>query len=108
MFDFSELMKLEWLDEAACADVPEALFFVEAGHVIDEGTLNICRRCPVRAECVRHAYRMGYTSGYFGGLSPGQRRQMNLERALEFIATDLPTDPEPGTSAGPQADKRAA
>ena len=64
------------------------LFFVEAGHVANEATLAVCRRCPVRADCVEHAYRVGYTAGYFGGLSSGQRQRMTLEQALTAIRSD--------------------
>lgn len=79
-----------WLALAACADLPLEAFFVQAGHVIDEDVLNVCRTCPVRLDCLRHAYseHLNITSGYFGGMSPGQRREMTLEQAIEFCLTD--------------------
>lgn len=81
-----------WLDDAACADLPIESFFVQAGHVIDQEVLNVCRTCPVREQCLRHAYdtRLNITGGYFGGMSPGQRRDMTFEQALEFCRTDHP------------------
>jgi len=84
-----------WLDGAACKDLPIEAFFVQAGHIIDEEVLNVCRGCPVRVECVRHAYnpKLSVTGGYFGGLSPGQRRDMSLDEAFEFIGTDLVDTP---------------
>ena len=80
-----------WLDDAACADLPVESFFVQAGHVIDEEVLNVCRECPVRLECLRHSYneRLSITGGYFGGMSPGQRREKSLKEAEEFIKTDI-------------------
>ena len=45
-----------WLDQAACAGLPIESFFVQAGHVIDEEVLNVCRACPVRRDCLRHSY----------------------------------------------------
>lgn len=78
----------EWLDEAACAELDIRDFFVEAGHVIEDRVLNTCRSCPVRRECVTHAYEREVTGGYFGGMSPGQRRDMTLKEALVFIETD--------------------
>lgn len=86
----------EWLADALCTTardpggVPLALdaFFVEAGHIIDPDVLDLCRRCPVRADCLRYAYTRGIGAGYFGGLSPGQRRTMDVDEALAFIATD--------------------
>jgi hypothetical protein len=82
-----------WLDDAACANLPIESFFVQAGHVIDEEVLNVCRGCAVRIDCLRHAYnpQLNITGGYFGGMSPGQRREMSFEKAKEFCANDLPT-----------------
>lgn len=99
MFDFDELLNLTWLDKVSCAELDEGLFFVEAGHVINETTLEVCRGCPVRRECVEHAYRLSYTSGYFGGLSPGQRRQLSLADAFEFIRKDPPKTVAPERAA---------
>jgi hypothetical protein len=84
---------LRWLDEAACAGRKINDYFVEAGHVISQDVLELCRRCPVRRNCLEVAYdqRFNITGGYFGGLSPGQRRELSLEQAVDFIATDLPS-----------------
>lgn len=79
----------KWLDDAACADLDNKDFFVDAGHVIEDRVLKTCKRCPVRRECVESAYDRNSTGGYFGGLSPGQRRDMTLEEALDFIVTDV-------------------
>lgn len=81
---------LRWLNDAACADLELDDFFVAAGHTISESVLNICRSCPVRRECVEHVYQRDLDSGYFGGLSPSQRRSMSLEQALVFIKKDPP------------------
>jgi hypothetical protein len=83
-----------WLDQAACAGLPIEAFFVQAGHVIDEEVLNVCRSCPVRLDCLRHAYNpvLNITGGYFGGMSPGQRREMTYEQALEFCERDVLVD----------------
>lgn len=95
-----------WLDQAACAGLPIESFFVQAGHVIDEEVLNVCRACPVRRDCLRHSYNpdLNITGGYFGGMSPGQRREMTYDAALEFCATDvvvaLPVD-EPTSEIEP-------
>jgi hypothetical protein len=85
----------DWLDAAACADLPIEAFFVQAGHIIDEEVLNVCRGCPVRVDCIVHSYNedLNVTGGYFGGLSPGQRREFTLEEALEFAKADTPDTP---------------
>lgn len=83
---------LRWLDNANCADRDINEFFVEAGHVISDDILEICRRCPVRKECVDVAYnpRWNITGGYFGGLSPGQRREFSKKQAHDYIDNDKP------------------
>lgn len=87
----------EWLEEALCRDLPTEAFFVRAGHTIEDQVIDLCRRCPVRTDCLRHSYRpeLGITSGYFGGVSPGQRRQMSLEEAEEFCRNDAPGEEWP-------------
>jgi hypothetical protein len=78
-----------WLDRTACVDLDIDDFFVPAGHAISEDTLNVCRGCPVRIDCLRHVYTHEVSNGYFGGLSPGQRRSMTFEQAVAFIQKDV-------------------
>ena len=80
--------RFTWLNRTACAELTIGHFFVEAGHAISEDVLNVCRGCPVRLECLEHAYTMNISGGYFGGMSPGQRRNLNLTQARKFIAGD--------------------
>lgn len=80
--------RFTWLNRTACSDLTIGHFFVEAGHAISEDVLNVCRGCPVRLECLEHAYSMNISGGYFGGMSPGQRRNLNLTQARKFIAED--------------------
>ena len=81
--------ELEWLEHAMCSDMDISDFFVEAGHTIDPGVINICRMCPVREDCIQHSYRMSISGGYFGGISPGQRRDMDLQAALRYAKKDV-------------------
>jgi len=83
-----DIEKFTWLNNTACTNLTIGHFFVEAGHAISEDVLNVCRGCPVRRECLEHAYAMGIGGGYFGGMSPGQRRSLNLSQARRFIETD--------------------
>lgn len=82
----------KWLDDIACADLELDAFFVAAGHTIAPDTIETCRRCPVRRECVIYVYNRGLSSGYMAGLSPSQRDKMTLEEALEYIEQDTPTE----------------
>lgn len=79
-----------WLNDSACADLEIDDFFVPAGHAISEEKLNVCRACPVRTACLEHAYAGSILNGYFGGMSPGQRRALSLAQARRFIASDPP------------------
>ena len=96
-----------WLDDAACRELPIDAFFVQAGHIISEDVLNVCRQCPVRVDCISHAYddKLNITGGYFGGLSPGQRREMNIDDALAYAEQDTIERPR---RAVPSVDIEAA
>jgi hypothetical protein len=84
--EIAEVRELGWLDDAACADLAQDVFFVDAGHVIDDETLSVCHSCPVRRSCLIHSYvalgGQGCNSGYFGGMSPGFRKTNTLADAL--------------------------
>jgi hypothetical protein len=74
-----------WLDRALCGDLPLeelALYFVEAGRSISRPTIELCTRCPVRRECLDHAYTLQIASGYFGGMSPSRRKLLTHAEAL--------------------------
>ena len=82
---------LPWLDQAACADLELDqlnLFFVDAGRSIAATTVAMCRKCPVRRNCLDHAYEHEIMSGYFGGVSPGRRRVMSHAEAVAEIERD--------------------
>ena len=77
-----------WLDRALCGDLPLedlALYFVEAGRSISRPTIELCTRCPVRRECLDHAYNLQIASGYFGGMSPSRRKLLSHAEALRTI-----------------------
>ena len=80
--------ELTWLDAAACGDLELdqlPLFFVEAGRTIASETTALCKRCPVRRECLDHAYEHQIASGYFGGISPGRRRTLSHAEAIALV-----------------------
>ena len=74
-----------WLKDAACRGSDLNLFFVNAGMSLSDEAAAMCASCPVRRECVTHAYSLGLSAGYFGGLSPSQRRALSLEEALDKV-----------------------
>ena len=79
---------MPWLDDAACGNLPLDqlnMFFVEAGRTIASSTIALCSKCPVRRDCLDHAYRNEIVSGYFGGISPGRRRVLTHAEAIVEI-----------------------
>lgn len=40
----------------------------------------ICQRCPVVEECLEHALANDETDGMWGGMSPGERKQLARSR----------------------------
>lgn len=77
-----------WQDEAACAGMPQALFFPEPvdgklpAFVYEQGR-RVCARCPVADQCLRYALDNGETDGLWGGLTPTARRGLVGERTFE-------------------------
>ncbi|HZR48714.1 MAG TPA: WhiB family transcriptional regulator [Streptosporangiaceae bacterium] len=70
----------QWAQHAVCADTDSEIFF--PAHD-DPGTeaKQICRRCPVRRECLAFAITNDERFGIWGGLDPDERR--NLRRSLQ-------------------------
>ena len=80
---------LGWLDQAACDDLEQQQFFVEAGHVMPEKARAACMGCPVWETCLTFSYLGNpdgkmISGGYFAALSLGQRKKMTLGEALEY------------------------
>lgn len=85
---------LSWLDDIKCAELSPDDYFVPAGHSIQPAPQAACRLCPVREQCLAHTYEdeegVRDRSGYFAGMSPGQRERSSFTEALEFIRSDKP------------------
>ena len=81
--------ELTWLNDAACGglDLDQLdLFFVDAGRTLSKEAVALCRSCPSRIECLRHAYTHEIEGGYFGGVSSAKRRTLTFEQAVELVA----------------------
>lgn len=70
----------DWRHRAACRNADPEIFFplgdvfttAEAGQL--QQAKAICRRCPVKAECLSWACSTGLTSGIAGGTTEDERR----------------------------------
>lgn len=73
----SPLSDPRWRDDAACLDYDPELFFPKAKrqgermHYRD--ALDVCKHCPVKAECLDWAYETNDQWAVLGGMSPRQR-----------------------------------
>ncbi len=93
----------DWLAAAACRHLPPeeiTLFFVGAGRSLSRRARQLCAACPVRTDCLAHAYDNEIHAGYFGGISPSQRVSMSRDEALALIrgaddGTNLVIDRDP-------------
>ena len=69
-----------WRDDAACKHADPGLFFPTAttGDAIEdtEAALAMCRRCPVREQCLEFAMVTNQRDGIWGATSEEDRRRM--------------------------------
>jgi WhiB family transcriptional regulator, redox-sensing transcriptional regulator len=72
----------DWRHRAACRDVDPELFFPAAdpGKPLGAKQLAlpkaVCRRCPVKADCLAWALVTGQDAGVWGGLCAEERREL--------------------------------
>ncbi len=79
---------MAWLDDAACFDMSIDDFFPADG-IASKKVIATCASCPVRAQCVRWAYKAdARASGYFGGLAPSLRRTLTVDEAVDVALSD--------------------
>lgn len=68
--------------EAACASEPEdTMFPFEGDEKGIEHAKGVCRRCPVREDCLNEALSRNGSSGIWGGTDPDERRAMRRAAA---------------------------
>ncbi|HET6754822.1 MAG TPA: WhiB family transcriptional regulator [Jiangellaceae bacterium] len=76
---------MDWRHIAACRDEDPELFFPigNTGPALlqIEEAKSVCRRCPVREECLQFALETGQDAGVWGGLSEDERRALKRRNA---------------------------
>ena len=76
---------MDWRHHAACRDEDPELFFPigNTGPALlqIEEAKSVCRRCPVRDECLQFALETGQDAGVWGGLSEDERRALKRRNA---------------------------
>lgn len=66
----------DWAERAACAGEDTDLWFVDQHDGPYTEARRICKRCPVRRECLAYAVETGADSGMWGGLAPRERKHL--------------------------------
>jgi len=66
-----------WKDEAACRGEGISIWFARRTSKAGQKAVSICRRCPVREQCLADAMEAeagsGLRLGIWGGLGPTER-----------------------------------
>ncbi|GGB48228.1 transcriptional regulator WhiB [Flexivirga endophytica] len=82
----------DWRERAACREENPELFFPvgTTGPALDqiEQAKDICRHCPVLAQCLATALDNGEDAGIWGGTTPEERRMMRWSRAKRVAGLD--------------------
>ncbi|MET9646186.1 WhiB family transcriptional regulator [Streptomyces syringium] len=71
---------MDWRHNAVCREEDPDLFFpvgnTSAAVLQAEEAKAVCRRCPVREQCLQWALESGQDAGVWGGLSEDERRSL--------------------------------
>lgn len=71
----AEDMAEPWREHAACAGKPTEWFYPGRGEAFREA-MALCAICPVQADCLAFALRVGENNGIWGGKSERARRRI--------------------------------
>ena len=69
-----------WMHRAACRGLDPDLFYPERGAE-GETAKGVCRRCPVKTQCLEYALANYEFFGIWGGESDRSRRRIKKQRA---------------------------
>ena len=70
----------DWHEHQACIDSDIAVFFPPAGFEALSEARSLCRRCPVRQQCLNEALKLNDTFGFRGGKTGEERRKILKEQ----------------------------
>lgn len=85
---------INWFDKAACKDYGADTFYYDSPDKSvnlkkESYAKNICRKCPVAAECLMHAIQNNETYGVWGSFAPKERNTLISLFSTESINIDL-------------------
>lgn len=70
----------DWMEQGACLDADPDLFYNQSNEralppsLVDLEAIEICKTCPVVAECLAAAIENGERWGIWGGKTPTERK----------------------------------
>ncbi|HEU5151105.1 MAG TPA: WhiB family transcriptional regulator [Iamia sp.] len=108
---------MSWQEQAACADLPIDVMFpwdddapVDAQGPAEAGAaLDVCRRCPVRRQCLADALATpGLPQGVRGGLTPAERAPLRPLASGPTSPAPAPQDPSPEPETAAPCDRPIA
>jgi WhiB family redox-sensing transcriptional regulator len=68
-----------WMDNAPCASADPEAFFPAHGESAHPAR-RVCAGCPLQLPCLRYALQENIRDGVWGGLTPKQRRKLEVAR----------------------------
>lgn len=72
-----KLRRESWMEQGLCAQVDGDLFYADKGDWANTIKAKmVCRRCPVRRECLLYALENNEQHGVWGGMTPQQRKDL--------------------------------
>ena len=72
---------IDWPARAACKGSPTAWFFPEPRETVAPEAVVLCGSCTVRPECLAYALTEDIKHGWWGGLSPEERKLRRAKSA---------------------------
>jgi hypothetical protein len=73
-----------WQDEANCKNMDTNLFFPELGGNYLPFVREVCGDCKVVEECLWYANELNADYGFFGGMSPEERRSWRKVNGVQL------------------------
>ena len=73
-----------WQDDANCKNMDVNLFFPEYGGNYLPFVKEVCSSCSVIEECLWYANEMKSDEGFFGGMTPEQRRAWRRKNNVQL------------------------
>lgn len=76
---------VDWMRDALCSGTDTEAFYPNKGESTSDAK-RICRRCPVRAECLEYALDMAERFGVWGCRSERERRRLLKDLGIKDAA----------------------